>query len=56
LRAPWLYHGYIALAAQTIVAEILATFQDFPPRQQAASFTIDQAMERMTAAVSGVGH
>ena len=52
----FLYRGYIALAAQTIVAEFLATFQDFPPRQKAASFTIDQAMERMTAAVSGVGH
>jgi arylsulfatase A-like enzyme len=51
-----LYHGYIIFAAQAVVAEFLATFQDFPPRQKAASFTIDQAMERMTAAVSGAGH
>jgi hypothetical protein len=36
--------GYIILAAQPIVAEFLATFKDFPPRQKAASFTIDQAL------------
>ncbi|HKD82890.1 MAG TPA: arylsulfatase [Candidatus Angelobacter sp.] len=46
-------HDYIALAAQGIVAQFLATFKEFPPRQKAASFTIDQAMEKMAAAGSG---
>ena len=41
------------LAAQAIVAEFLATFKDFPPRQKAASFTIDQALEKMADAASG---
>ncbi len=41
------------MAAQSIVAEFLATFEDFPPRQKAASFTIDQAMEKMADAASG---
>jgi arylsulfatase len=41
------------LAAQAIVADFLATFEDFPPRQKAASFTIDQALEKMEDAVSG---
>ena len=35
--------------------EFLATFKEFPPRQKAASFTIDQAMEKMTAAAAGGG-
>jgi arylsulfatase len=35
------------------VTEFLATFKDFPPRQKAASFTIDQALEKMHEAASG---
>ena len=50
------YHAYMILAAQTIVAEFLATFKEFPPRQKAASFTIDQAMERMNEVGSGAMH
>ena len=41
------------LAAQAIVGEFLATFKEFPPRQKAASFTIDQALEKMADAASG---
>jgi arylsulfatase A-like enzyme len=52
----FLYHDYIALAANMIAAEFLATFKEFPPRQRAASFTIDQAMEKMEASISGAGH
>jgi arylsulfatase len=44
---------YLILAAQAIVAEFLATFAEFPPRQKAPSFTIDQALEKMVAASSG---
>ena len=29
-----------------------ATFKHFPPRQKAASFTIDQVMEKMEASLS----
>jgi hypothetical protein len=50
----WLIqHGYIMLAGTTLVSEFLETFKEFPPRQKAASFTIDQAMERMERAASG---
>jgi arylsulfatase len=45
--------AYLVFAAQPLVTEFLATFQDFPPRQKAASFTIDQALERMQEAASG---
>ena len=49
----YLSKAYMILAAQAIVAEFLATFKDFPPRQKAASFTIDQALEKMSEAASG---
>jgi len=50
-----LHHGYIILAAQTIAMEFAKTFKDFPPRQKAASFTIDDALAKMTAAATGGG-
>jgi arylsulfatase A-like enzyme len=45
--------AYLLMAGQTLVAEFLSTFKDFPPRQKAASFTIDQIMEKMTAGAAG---
>ena len=48
--------AYIILAAQAIASDFMATFKDFPPRQRAASFTIDQAMEKMEQALGGSGH
>jgi len=39
--------GYILFAGTTITAQFLETFKEFPPSQRAASFTIDQAMEKM---------
>jgi len=53
----WLLENdYLILAASAIVEEFLKTFKDFPPRQKAASFTIDQAMEKMASVASGAGH
>ena len=47
----WLLdNDFILLAAQTIVTSFLETFKEYPPRQKAASFTIDQALEKMAAA------
>jgi arylsulfatase len=48
-------HDFIALAANAIVTPFLETFKDFPPRQKAATFTIDQAMQKMNDAISGAG-
>ena len=44
---------YFAFGVQAIVGEFLGTFLKFPPRQKAASFTIDQAIERLEAALLG---
>jgi arylsulfatase len=49
----FLSKAYMIMAAQGLVARFLETFKQFPPRQKAASFTIDQAMERMEATLSG---
>ncbi len=43
---------YIALAATTLVTQFLATFREFPPRQKAATFTIDQVVEKLEAALT----
>jgi arylsulfatase len=40
-------HAYILYGAQAGVAQFLATFKEFPPSQRAATFTIDQAMEKL---------
>lgn len=37
----------VFLAAPAVAAEFLATFKDFPPSQRAASFSIDQIVEKM---------
>ncbi len=47
----WLLsHAYLVLPAQKAVAEFMATFKDFPPRQKAASFTVEQAHEALKQA------
>jgi arylsulfatase A-like enzyme len=46
----FLDHDYIALAGTAVVTQFLETFKEFPPRQKAASFTIDQALEKMASA------
>ncbi len=43
---------YLVLAGTTIVAEFLESFKEFPPRQKAPSFTIDQVMEKMEASLT----
>jgi len=44
------------LASQAVIVPFLETFKEFPPRQKAASFTIDQALAKMSEAASGAGH
>jgi arylsulfatase len=41
------------MGAQAIVGSFLETFKDFPPRQKAASFTIDQAMDKLQSSFAG---
>jgi arylsulfatase len=44
----WLLdHAFMLVPAQDIVAQFLATFKEYPPRQKAASFSLDQVMEML---------
>ncbi len=52
----FLSHDYMVGAADAIVEEFLQTFREFPPRQRAATFTIDQAIEKMKSVMAGAGH
>jgi arylsulfatase len=49
------HHAYLAYAAQAVTAKFLATFKEFPAVQKPNSFTIDQAMEKMSQSASA-GH
>ena len=44
--------GVLVLTSSAIVGQFLETFKEFPPRQKAASFTIDQAMAKLEAALT----
>ena len=45
----WLLdRAYLLVPAQTYVGNFLATFKEFPPRQKAASFSLDQVMDKLT--------
>ncbi|MCZ6655626.1 MAG: arylsulfatase [Planctomycetota bacterium] len=44
----WLIdRAYLLVPAQTYVGKFLATFKEYPPRMKAASFSIDQVMEKL---------
>jgi arylsulfatase len=38
---------YLLVPAQAYVGQFLATFKEYPPRQKAASFSLDQVMEKL---------
>ena len=48
----YLSKGYMMMAAQALVVPFLETFKNFPPRQKAASFTIDQAVAKLEASLA----
>ena len=44
----WLIdHAYMFVPAQAYVGKFLETFKEYPPRQKAASFSLDQVMEKL---------
>ena len=46
----WLLdRAYLMVPAQAYVGGFLKTFKEFPPRQKAASFSLDQVIEKMTS-------
>ena len=50
----WLLdHVYLLVPAQSVVGAVSADVQRFPPRQKAASFSVDQVMEKLTEPAHG---
>ena len=44
----WLLdRAFLLVPAQAYVGQFLKTFQEYPPRMKAASFSLDQVMEQM---------
>jgi arylsulfatase A-like enzyme len=43
----YLDHVFLITPAQAYVGAFLGTFQEYPPRQKAASFTIDQVLDKL---------
>jgi arylsulfatase len=42
-------HAFMLVPAQAIAGEFLATFKEYPPRQKAASFSLENVMEKLEA-------
>ncbi|MDI4237314.1 hypothetical protein OZ411_31365 [Bradyrhizobium sp. Arg237L] len=40
-------HAFLLVPAQAIVAQNIASFREFPPRQRPGSFSVEQAMEKL---------
>ena len=50
----WMFRRiYLLVPAQAAVGEFLSTFKEFPPRQKAASFSLDEVIDKMTEASKG---
>jgi arylsulfatase len=41
-------HAFVLVPAQAIVGKYVQTFQEFPPRQEPGSFSIDQVMKKLS--------
>ncbi len=51
--ADWKMHrAFILVPAQALVAKWLDSFKEFPPRAKAASFTVSDAMEKVTVGIA----
>jgi arylsulfatase len=48
-------HVYLLIPMQVYVGQFLATFKKYPPRQKAASFTINEVMESLSNPAHGAG-
>jgi arylsulfatase len=42
-------HAFVLIPAQNIVGAFLMTFKDYPPRQKAASFSLEQVTDKLKA-------
>jgi arylsulfatase A-like enzyme len=48
-----IHHMYFLFAAQSLAAKFAESFKEFPPAQKPGSFTIDDALAKMSEAIAG---
>jgi arylsulfatase A-like enzyme len=46
-------HAFLVVPTQAYVAKFLATFKDYPPRQKAATFSVDQVLQNLRQGATG---
>jgi arylsulfatase len=46
-------HAFIFVPAQDYVGQFLMTFKDYPQRQKAASFNLDEVMDKLREGATG---
>ncbi|HEX2951587.1 MAG TPA: arylsulfatase, partial [Armatimonadota bacterium] len=44
-------HAFVFVPIQSLVGELVETFKEFPPRQRAASYSVDQVLEQLKTPV-----
>ena len=49
---PMVTHQSVVQAAQEYIAKYIGTFKEFPPSQKVGSFSLDQVLDRLTAATT----
>jgi len=49
-------HVFLLVPAQQFVGQFLATFKDYPPRQKAGSFSLDQVLATLQSGTPGVAN
>jgi arylsulfatase len=52
----FLSNAFLVLSAQVVVAKFVETFKDFPAVQKPNSFTVDDALAKLSEAASGANH
>ena len=48
-----LQRAFLVVPAQALVAQFVATFKDFPPRQKPSSFSVDEVLKKMSESHGG---
>ena len=51
-----IHHGYLLYAAQALTGMFAETFKEFPPVQRPNTFTIDDAIAKMSEAAGSASH
>ena len=45
-------HAWLVIPATAYVAQMIQSLEEFPPRQEPASFTIDQVLAKLKAGIA----